>query len=84
MPKINVQELYANAEIKEPQRDAKGFHTLQFKDEKIKIKTKDGKEITLTASEDGWKELETMFRTKSPSVMAKRLIALAYNINHSQ
>ncbi len=82
-PKINPEELFANAEIEEPERQPKGFHTLQFRNEKIKIKTKKG-EVVLVASKEGWEELEKFTKTKSPTVMAKRLIAIAYNVNHSE
>lgn len=82
---IDINKLLENAEIPEPSRDIKGFHTLSFKDEEITIKNKEGKTIeTLNMSDNGWKELEKFLKTKSPSVMAKRLIVISYNANRTK
>ena len=81
---IDIEKLWKNAKIETPNRNPKGFHTLAFKDEKIKIELPNGKSVEIELASEGWKELTTFLKTNSPTVMAKRLVAIAYNANREK
>jgi len=70
--KIDVKSLYRDLADKEAKRNPKGHHTLGFDDTKIKIG-----DTEITMCKEGWEALEKMLGTKSPTLMAKRLCAIA-------
>jgi len=68
--------LFEHGEIEEPTRTKRGFHSLQFNDTKVKVA---GKTMTLA---QGFSELEKLCNSKSPTVIAQKLIVFAYAYNH--
>lgn len=72
--KIEVKGLYGNLGDKEATRNPQGNHSMQFDDTKIKLGDK-----TFELKTDGWKALTDMLDTTSPTLMAKRLCAIAIN-----
>ena len=72
--KIEVKELFENLDTKEAKRNPQGNHSMQFDETKIKLGDK-----TFEMKTDGWKALTKMLGTTSPTLMAKRLCAIAIN-----
>ena len=72
--KLNIGELFSNLGDKEAKRNPQGFHTLSFDNTKVKLGDK-----SVEMKSEGWKALTIMLKTTSPTLMAKRLVAIAVN-----